>query len=106
MNIAAQTKAPAIPWAEADRNQAELVGKTDIKVEVITGRIVAASVGASVDDREIRGAPLIEDEFPVKPLSVPFSIPVMISLLKKNTGLKHEGEPRHSHRTCYLSMTQ
>ena len=85
MNIAAHTNAPAIPWAEADRSHAELVCKTDIIVEVITGRVVAASAGASVGGREIREAPLIEDEFPVQSPSVPFSAPVMISLkLERN----------------------
>jgi len=56
------------------------VCKTDIIVEVITGRVVAASAGASVGGREIREAPLIEDEFPAQPPSVPFSAPVMISV--------------------------
>lgn len=89
MNIAAHTKAPAIPWAEADLSQAELVGKTDIKVEVITGRFVAASAGLSVDERESNGVPLIEDEFPIQPPSVPFPTPVMISLkLEKNSKFK------------------
>ena len=74
MNIAAQTKAPAIPWAEADLNQAEFVGSTDSIVDVVTGRTVASSTDSL----------LTEEMFPMKPLSVPFPAFVMVVSLNGN----------------------
>lgn len=72
MKIAAQTKAPAIPWADADMSHIELGSSGGITVEAMAAAVASKSSAVELGEELFRAAvtfqtsdvPFADDMFP------------------------------------------